>query len=77
MKLTEEEIKSHIVKEDYLKMWEKSTICMLTLDNWFEVIWTSAPIEKENFDEQIGKNIAYENAVNKLRELYWFLAHNN
>lgn len=77
MRLTEEELKSHIAKKEFMKMWEKTMICMLTLDNWFEVIWTSAPIDKESFDEWTWQNIAYDNAVDKLRELYWFLAQAN
>ena len=77
MRLTQEELKSHIIKTDYMKMWEKTMICMLTLDNWFEVIWTSSPIDKETFDEWTWQNVAYDNAFDKLRELYWFLAHNN
>lgn len=77
MRLTEEQLKSHIVKKEFMKMWEKTMICMLTLDNWFEVIWTSAPINKDTFDEWTGQNIAYDNAFDKLRELYWFLAQSD
>lgn len=76
MKLTEEDLKKHIVKEDYWTIWEKTTVCLITLDNGFEVIWHSAPIHKEDFEEDLWKKYAYENAFNKLRELYWFLAHN-
>jgi hypothetical protein len=38
------------------------TICALTLKNGFVVIGHSAAASKENFDRDIGKNIAFENA---------------
>jgi hypothetical protein len=32
MKLTEEKIREHIVKKEFSKLGEKTTVCLLTLD---------------------------------------------
>lgn len=75
MKLTEEKIRKHVVKKEFSKLWEKTTVCLLTLDCWFEVVWTSSCIDKEEYNQEIWNQIAEENAINKCRELYWFVAH--
>ena len=45
------------------------TICVITLKNWFKVVWTSALLKQEDFDKEIWEQIAYEEAFNKLWEL--------
>ena len=45
------------------------TFCVITLKNGFTVTGESACASPENFDEAIGRNIAYENA----REKIWML----
>ena len=45
------------------------TICIITLKNWFKVVWTSALLKQEDFDKEIWEQIAYEEAFNKLSEL--------
>ena len=42
------------------------TVCALTLKNGFHVVGESAAASAENFDEEIGKNIAFENARKKI-----------
>lgn len=42
------------------------TICALTLRNGFIVTGESAAASPENFDEQIGRNIARDNARQKI-----------
>lgn len=49
------------------------TICMLTLQNGFHVIGESAAASPANFDEQIGRKIARENARNKIWALEGYL----
>lgn len=70
-------ITSHISKIEYVRMWKKTTVCCITLDNWFEVIWSSACIDEKDFDEEIWKSEARGMAIDKLWELYWFLLHCN
>lgn len=42
------------------------TVCALTLKNGFHVVGESAAASPENFDPEIGKNIAFENARKKI-----------
>lgn len=42
------------------------TFCVLVLRNGFTVTGESACASPENFDAEIGRSIAYENAVNKI-----------
>jgi hypothetical protein len=42
------------------------TVCALTLKNGFQVVGESACASPENFDESIGRKIAYDNARNKI-----------
>ena len=42
------------------------TICVLVLRNGFTVIGTSACASPENFDTEIGRKLAYEDARNKV-----------
>ncbi|MEG6544801.1 Gp49 family protein [Acinetobacter bereziniae] len=49
------------------------TFCILTLENGFTVTGESACASPENFDAEIGKKIAYENARNKIWQLEGYL----
>lgn len=51
------------------KQLETLTFCVLILKNGFTVTGESACASPENFDAEIGKKIAYENA----REKIWML----
>lgn len=42
------------------------TICVLTLENGFQVTGESAAASPENFDTTIGSKIAFENARQKI-----------
>lgn len=42
------------------------TFCVLTLDNGFTVTGESACASPENFDAEIGRNIARSNAIQKI-----------
>lgn len=48
------------------------TICVLVLKNGFTVIGHSACASPENFDAEIGRNIARQNAVQKVWPLLGF-----
>ena len=48
------------------------TICVLVLKNGFTVTGESACASPENFDAQIGRDIARANAVNKIWPLMGF-----
>lgn len=47
----------------------KTTVCIVTLINGFQVVGTSACVDKSNFDEIVGKDWALKEAINKVEEL--------
>lgn len=49
------------------------TVCALTLVNGFVVTGTSAAASPANFDEEIGRRIAYSNARERIWELEGYL----
>jgi hypothetical protein len=57
----------HIVPET------TTTLCSLILFNGYVVTGESAAVPKENFDEQIGRKIAFENARDKIWALEGYL----
>lgn len=50
-----------------------TTICSLILTNGFVVNGESAAASLENFDEDIGRKVAYENARDKIWQLEGYL----
>lgn len=72
MKLTEEQIKEQIDSVIFRKIWKKTTLCLMTLKNGFEIITTSACIDPENYDQEIWEKISLGKAMDKLRELEWY-----
>ena len=68
-RVTQEYLESKIVKESYFQAIGTTLIvCLLTLDNGITVTGDSACLNQEDFDEDVGRRIAREEAVNKL----WF-----
>lgn len=78
-RVTLEEIKSKIVREDYFTIsdaveidgdtpeaYEITTVCVLLMDNGFTEIGKSAPAAPENFNRELGRKFAYEDAVRHL-----------
>lgn len=49
------------------------TFCVITLKNGFTVTGESACASPENFNEEVGRKIAYENARNKIWPLEGYL----
>lgn len=49
------------------------TICTITMVNGFTAIGHSACVDPARFNQQMGEEIAYENAFNKLWELEGYL----
>lgn len=72
-RVTPEMIDAEIMKTQY-HVFEGSqlTVCCLTLRNGFTVTGESACASPENFNEMIGKNIAKDNARNKIWALLGF-----
>lgn len=49
------------------------TACCLTLTNGFNVLGESACASEQNFDADLGRRLAYDNAVNKIWPLEGYL----
>lgn len=66
-RITPERIEEVIVKEQY-HVFEGTTFtsCLLTLENGFTVHGESACASPENFDAELGRKIARDNAKNKI-----------
>lgn len=73
-RITPSLIDSKIVKEQY-HVFEgtTTTIALLTLENGYTVSGESACASASNFDEELGKKIARENARNKIWALEGYL----
>lgn len=69
MKLTQKHIEDQVVKKEFSKQGEKTTVCLLTLNNGFEVMGTSACIDPKNYSKAVGEDLAYEKALDKVWEL--------
>lgn len=73
-RVTPQRLDEVIVGEEY-HVFDKSqlTICCLTLKNGFNVSGESACASPENFNAEIGRKIAKENAKNKIWALEGYL----
>ena len=73
-RLTPADFESVIVDEMY-HIFDGTTtmVCCLELKNGYTVTGESACISVDNFDEEIGKNVARTNAVNKIWMLEGYL----
>lgn len=73
-RLTPALIDAAIVGEDYHVFPNTTlTVCCLTLRNGFTVTGESAAASPENFDREIGKKVARDNARNKIWQLEGYL----
>ena len=73
-KVTKEHIESRIVDTSYMVLPDTTvTICNLTLENGFSVRGESACVDPRNFNMQIGREIAYRDAFEKLWQLEGYL----
>ncbi len=71
LRLTPQDIDNAIEYAEYFHVPNTTTtICALVLKNTYVVVGKSAAISMENFDETLGKQIAFDNA----REQIWALA---
>lgn len=45
------------------------TMCVITMENGFHVVGESAPASRDNYDPELGRKFAYENAIRQLWKL--------
>lgn len=73
-RLSPEKIDAVIVAGDYhVFPGTTTTVCLLTLKNGFSVVGESACASPENFNAELGRKIAYDNARNKIWQLEGYL----
>lgn len=73
-RLTPQHIDDQIMVGEYYRFPGTTvTVCRLGLRNGYSVIGESAAASPENFDEEIGRKIAYDNARNKIWALEGYL----
>ena len=73
-RLTPELIAEAIESEEYYIFPNSTlTICKLNLKNGYHVTGESASVSLENFDAEIGRKIAKDNARNKIWSLEGYL----
>ena len=65
-KVTEKDVESAIMAEQFLKIGNKTTVCLLILNTGYEVVGTSSVVDPEKFDFVIGKEFARERAVDQV-----------
>lgn len=70
--LSPEYVDAQIYKKEFVKVWEKTTVCLLTLNNWFEIVGLSHVFNKDNYNEEIWQQEAYNDAFNKAVEFIAF-----
>jgi hypothetical protein len=68
-KVTLEEIEGLISTREFFTLGKKTTVCLLTLNNGFEVIGTAACVKAEDYNQEIGAKFAYQRAVDKIWEV--------
>jgi len=75
-RVTSEDIEfalAHATKVYYHRIPDTTTtICAVTLTNGFTVVGKSAAVSPENFDENIGRDVAMDNVRDQLWELLGF-----
>lgn len=66
-RVTEEKIKEQIVDKTFTILPSgKVIVCELTLKNGFSVRGEASVVDKENFVQEIGEKISYDDAFNKI-----------
>jgi hypothetical protein len=73
-RVTKESIEARVKTTSFTVVPETTTtICCIVMDNGFTVVGTSACVDRRNFDSEIGRRLAYDNAFNKIWELEGYL----
>lgn len=76
-RITPEQIDATIVGEQYHVFEDTTlTVCCLSLANGFTVTGESACVSLENFDAELGRKIARDNAVQKIWALEGYALRN-
>lgn len=73
-RLTPSDIDEKIISKTFTILPSgKVMVCELTLKNGFSIRGEAATVSKENFDEEIGREISYNQARDKIWQLEGYL----
>lgn len=72
-RVTKEYVESRLGVPVFTRFSDTVTICHLVVDNGFSVRGESACVNPENYNQEIGEKIAYDNAFRQLWPLFGFL----
>lgn len=72
-RITPEHVDSVIEDVIYHRFYETTTVCCIKLKNGFTVIGESACASPENFNAELGMDIAFRNAKDKIWALEGYL----
>lgn len=73
-RITPDHIDSKVIEESFTVLPSgKVMVCELTLKNGFTVRGEASTVSKENFNEEIGRKISYENARKEIWQLEGYL----
>ena len=74
-KITKEFLESEITSVEYNRMQGTLTHCAITVKSGFVFTGESACVDPNNFDQELGKKFAYEQALDKMWMPYGFWLH--
>lgn len=72
-RVTKEYMESRIADTQFTRLGETVTHCRVVLDNGYSVSGESACVNVENYNQQIGEKIAFDNAFRQLWPLFGFM----
>lgn len=72
-RVTEDSIKAKIAMVEYEVVKGTGTICIITMQNGWISTGFSAPADARNFDPEVGKRYAFDNAFKPLWQLEGYL----
>lgn len=72
-RVTEESIRAKIASVEFTNPAPTATICIITMKNGWVSTGFSAPADARNFDLEVGKRYAYDNAFKPLWQLEGYL----
>lgn len=72
-RVTQEAIEAKIANVQYVFADNCMTICLITMQNGWQQTGVSAPASPANYDEEVGKRYAYDNAFRPLWQLEGYL----
>lgn len=72
-RVTKDAMEARISNTEFTRIGDTITHCRIVLDNGFSVSGESACVNPENYNQEIGEKIAYDNAFRQLWPLFGFL----